>query len=98
MKCKLTSTLPDDSPFAIHDTLELSAKKLFAHFVESYDLNENVLYHSKTVDALKTLLQANRAKNIPQQTQTILENLPWEVCYSFYKFLLECPHVHITID
>ena len=98
MKCKCNSELPPDHLFAINDTQELAAKRLLIYFWETFETLEELLYRSETVQAIYALLEQCETKNIPKQARAILEGLPWEVCECFYRFLSECPHVHVTID
>ena len=98
MKCKCRSMLLEDNPCAINDTREISAKKMLTYFLETFGTVEDLLYDSETMQAINTILQASETQNVPQKARDILEELPWTVCTCFYKFLSECPHVHVTID
>ncbi len=98
MKCKCESELTENSPFAIKDTKELTAKKLLTYFLETFDPLTALLHDSETVKTLYKITEKSKDLGLTFHEQTIAESLPWEVCYSFSKFLLECPHVHVTID
>ncbi|MDE6397871.1 MAG: hypothetical protein K2L51_00965 [Clostridiales bacterium] len=98
MKCKSVSDLKDDSPFAINDTKEITAKRLLMYFVETFDPLAELLTDSDTLKALHKLLEIGKGKGLNFDEHTIIENLPWLVCECFSQFLLECPHIHVTID
>lgn len=98
MKCKCHSTLTDNNTYAINDTNQLSAKRLLMYFLETFNPIEELLYKTETVQAIYAFTDKQNIDNEQEKLLTILENLPWEVCVCFYRFITESPHIHITID
>lgn len=83
---------------AVKDTNEITAKRLFAMFMHSYAVADEIMAKHKNLLHLYDVADGKRKKQARDCLRDAVTDLSVAVCDAFIEFLAFCPHVHITLN